>query len=63
MHLAVRCAIEYLTLSGARTQSRLTALVEHYATVYGVTGEELEKLQAEATGWATRVVFEFDKEA
>lgn len=55
MHLAARVAIEVLTSHGERTAHRLRALVEAYAKTYGITGEELGHLQADALVAARRI--------
>jgi hypothetical protein len=37
LDVAARCALEYLQLSGAKTDTRLYALCEHYAESYALS--------------------------
>lgn len=55
MHLAARCAVEYLQLTGERTRSRLIRLVEDYARFHGLTGEHLEEAKTQALAAARRI--------
>lgn len=54
---AARIAVEILREYGARTRSRLEALVAQYAEVYG---EDPAPQIAEALGIARRIVIGFD---
>lgn len=55
--LPVKCAIETLTASGPRSQSRLNALLEHFATAYGLASDEplMRDMRAQADAQAARL--------
>lgn len=60
MHLAARVALEVMQASGERTEERLRWLVEAYAKTYGIVGEAVDPLQADALQAALRI-FDFQR--